>query len=57
METDGEDILFLIKRCIRLNIHVMDNALEHYEKEGKTCHQKMWKHSAKLSMRSLCYIF
>ena len=35
MEKDGEEILFLIKCCIRWNIHVTDNALEHYGELGK----------------------
>ena len=35
MEKDNEETLFLIKRCIRRNIPVTDNALEHYGEDGK----------------------
>ena len=46
METDCEDIVFLIKHCINLKIHVTDNALEHYGEEEKHVFRK-WRKQEK----------
>ena len=53
-EKGGEDILFLIKRCIRKNIHVTDIAEEHYGEKGKPVTRK-YKNTRRKHEKALQY--
>ena len=52
IEIDDKDIILLIKRCLKWNIHVTDNAYEHHGEERKCVIRKY--ENIQRSTGSLC---